>query len=371
MKKNNKINILHLLSGFGVGGAEKLVVDLSSYYADKGNASCKVLTLKDNVSEKYQKDLKKTGIELVVFKKEDYKNPLTLLKLLKFINDNKIHVIHSHEAGAKRWSVLCKLAKPSLKLFNTVHDSNVIVNYSRIRCFLHNFFIYGTMAISSHIYNQCKSNGIKKVHLIYNGVKTELFSKSKPVIEKDSSFLKIVNVSRLSLEKKGHDILLNALGECKKRGINFSCDFIGGDHPRYPNAFEVLDELCEKNNIKNEVSFLGNRNNVSELLQNYNLFILPSRYEGMPIALLEAMSAGLPVIASDINVSREIINHGENGFMFESENYMDLADKICELYHNREKLISTAEEGYKTALGYDISVMADKYYELYKHSLSK
>ena len=102
------------------------------------------------------------------------------------------------------------------------------------------------------------------------------------------------------------------------------------------------------------------------MLSQSDLFILPSRIEGLPLSLLEAMSSKLPVIASNISGSAEIVEHGKNGLLFKSENHTDLAEKIMFLYKNREEMKRLAQEAIETAHRFDISVMVKDYWDMYE-----
>jgi len=363
----NNITVLHMLSCFRVGGAEKLILDVLENYHNTENIRYKVLILKDEVSEKYIKKLEELGVEFFIWKKREYKSPFRLIKLIEFIKKHKIDIIHTHEEGSKRWSLLCKVFKPDLKLIYTIHASAIIPSYSFVKKLLHNKLIDGTISIAKYIHKQCLDLNIANSYYINNCIDIKLFAKNRAQVSKNPEFLNIINVSRLSLYQKNQEVLIKALGECKKRGLNFKCNFVGGIFYKFPDAMQTVTELARQNNVDSEAFFLGDRDDVPGLLSEADLFILSSRFEGMPLVLLEAMAAGLPIIGSNIISINEFINHGENGLLFESENHLDLANKICELYHDREKLKFMAENAYNFVQGFDIQTMIGKYHELYRN----
>jgi len=92
----------------------------------------------------------------------------------------------------------------------------------------------------------------------------------------------------------------------------------------YQKIVEQIDLL----NLKDKVIFAGNRSDIPEILKVSDLFILPSRSEGTPAALIEAMASGLPCIATNAGGMPEVIKNGDNGYLFEKENIEELADKI-------------------------------------------
>jgi glycosyltransferase involved in cell wall biosynthesis len=361
-----EINILHLLSSFYVGGLEKLLLEQIREHKVDSGFNFVIVVMNDKVDEDLRKEL--SGLNCKVYfldRPQSHIHPKYLLKLLNIIKSNNIHIIHSHNPGAKSWSILCKLINPNLKLVYTFHSSVIIKELSKIKLFLHQNFIDKNIAISDAIYNDCFNNALSKTIKIYNGINTQKFACSRnDATNKD--ILNITNIARVCYRIKGQDVLLKALRECKNRGLKFICNFIGGIYDYDLESYEYLKKLVQELNLEEEVFFLGNRNDIPELLQKSDLFILPSRYEGMPIALLEAMAAGLPVIASNISGSSDLITSEGNGLLFESENHLDLTEKIMDLYNNQEKLRFLAGNAFVHVQNLDISIMHRKYCELYK-----
>ena len=89
--------------------------------------------------------------------------------------------------------------------------------------------------------------------------------------------------------------------------------------------------------IEEYVTLMGERNDIKYILNNSDVFVLPSKREGFPMCLLEAMSSGLPCVATDVGAISKIINN-ESGFVVEPANSNDLADAMIDLYRNQERL---------------------------------
>lgn len=371
MHKNNpKINVLHLLSSLQVGGLEKLLVDfIKSSEINSNDVNFTVVIMNNKVDESLKKELLATKYNIYFLNREKgHKHPKYLFRLLDIIKKNNIDIIHTHNYGGKNWAILCKFIKPQLKIIHTIHDSVIIKNLNKIKLFIHKKFIDMNIAISEAIYKDCLNNNILKSIKIYNGINTKNFIiKEKKTKNKD--ILNIINIARITYYKKGQDILIKALKECKNKGMNFVCSFVGGVYEYDVESFEYLKDLVGELNLTEEINFLGNRDGIPELLAKSDLFILPSRYEGLPIALLEAMTAKVPVIASDISGSNDLIRSGENGLLFESENHTDLADKILDLYKNQEKMNKLAQNGFNFVQNFDISVMSQKYNKIYREQI--
>lgn len=128
----------------------------------------------------------------------------------------------------------------------------------------------------------------------------------------------VLTVARLD-KQKGLDVLLQAAVHVPN--VLF---VIAGDGPER----SALEAQAQALGVADRVLFLGNREDIPELLRQCDLFVLPSRYEGLPLAVLEAMAAGRPVITTAIDGTREAIVHGESGILIPPDNSRALAGSI-------------------------------------------
>ncbi|MDM1362587.1 glycosyltransferase family 4 protein [Myroides marinus] len=147
----------------------------------------------------------------------------------------------------------------------------------------------------------------KKDFFIYNGIKPYRYIKRE-----DFSTIKLICVASLS-ERKNQIELLKALSRLDSDLLKkIHLTLVGG------GIIEgSLKELVMKEGLSSNVTFLGFCNNIEELLSENNIFILPSKDEGFPISILEAMSNGMPVLASRIAGIPEMVSDGVNGLLFE------------------------------------------------------
>ena len=146
----------------------------------------------------------------------------------------------------------------------------------------------------------------------------------------------VVSVGRLTPEK-GHDLLLRAFAAIPSRDPLWRL-CIAGDGPQRAALLTLADELT----IAGAVDFLGTKKPIENLLRQAGIFVLPSRYEGFPNALLEAMANGAPVIAFDCpSGPAEIVTHGVDGLLVRAGDVAALASAIGSLMadaQRREKL---------------------------------
>ena len=159
-------------------------------------------------------------------------------------------------------------------------------------------------------------------------------------------------------EQKDQDTLIRALAELPD---NYMLRIVGDGVRR-----QVLEQLTSELGLENRVSFLGIRNDIPELLCESDINVLSSHWEGLSLSSIEGMASGRPFIASDVDGLREIVK--DNGILFPRGDYKALATAIRKLCENPEYYREVAERCQAKAKQYDISVMAEKYNELY-HSL--
>jgi glycosyltransferase involved in cell wall biosynthesis len=152
------------------------------------------------------------------------------------------------------------------------------------------------------------------IPIIPNGVDLEAYR----LIERDWSFPRLLSVGRV-VHQKGLDLAMRALGGLKQLRWEWH---IAGDGPQ----LQGLRSLAQELDIGDRVHFLGWQSG-GQLIESYkraNIFLFPSRHEGMPNAMLEAMASGLPVVASCIAGSEELVLDGQTGYLFPSEDIESL-----------------------------------------------
>ncbi|EJH6896510.1 TPA: glycosyltransferase family 4 protein, partial [Escherichia coli] len=157
---------------------------------------------------------------------------------------------------------------------------------------------------------------------------------------KDKVFFRIVMVGRLC-EQKNPLLLIEAVKDLES---NIQVDIIG-DGPLKVKLLEKINQY----NLADKVNFLGWIDAVEEYLYQYDLFVLPSRWEGMPLAMLEAMAAKVPVLSSDIEANKYLIEKTA-GVLFEDNNCEDLKHKIKDLYSNVQYRDNIASKAYQSLI---------------------
>jgi glycosyltransferase involved in cell wall biosynthesis len=180
-----------------------------------------------------------------------------------------------------------------------------------------------------------KFDPIACIELIPNGVDLELFVP----VAREWSPPQLLSVGRL-VYQKGLDVAARALADLTHLDWEW---VIAGDGSFRPE----LEKLCLELGIADRVKLVGWQSK-TELTKHYNqanLFVFPSRHEGMPNAVLEAMSSGLPVIASCIAGNEELVVPDETGLLFPSESVADLQAALLELLPDAARRLELGEAG--------------------------
>lgn len=184
-----------------------------------------------------------------------------------------------------------------------------------------------------------------RVKVIHCGVDTERFhfTGCKKTAKTEDLPLSILNVGRL-VAVKGQDILLKALALVRNRGIKFELSVIGGGP-----LLDELTQLAQRLGIVDCVRFLGvqPQNKVIAELEMADLFVLPSLSEGLPVACMETMAIGTPIIATRISGIPELIDDGVSGLLVDPGDAEQLANAICWVHANRSRLPGVVLAGRK------------------------
>lgn len=354
------MNILYTIFSLGIGGAEKLLVDIVNNW-DKNSEDNLYVCIINNKIEKSLLDKIDDNINVIQLNRnEGDKNIKYLFKYMHIIRKYKIDIIHCQSNDTVRFSLFSKMLNPKIKIYYTVHDTNTFNKLKGIDIIVNNIICNNIIAISSSVYKEIVERKIddKKVKIVYNGIDLSMYSTKKEIHES----INIACVARIIPRKKGQDILINSIKEVKSKYPNVKCYLVGDTDN---NTEKVsLKKLVDDNNLENQIVFTGNIDNIPRFLETIDIIVMPSRYEGFGLALIEAMASKIPVIASDIDGPKEIIKDNQYGMLFKSEDSEELAKKIIYLIENKDE--KKIENAYKYVdNNYSIKRMVNRLAEIY------
>lgn len=271
------------------------------------------------------------------------KNLKSFFELNKYIKSNKIDLIHCHTpVGGVMGRLIGKFNKT--KVIYTAHGFHFfkgapLLNwlvYYPIEKFLSKYTDV-LITINNEDYELAKNNfHAKKVEYIPGvGIDTEKIAKIEVDKKKKREELglkedEIVLLSVGELNKnKNHSIMIEALSKIKNNKIKYLICGKG-------NLENFLKEKIKLLNLEENVKLLGYRKDILEICKISDVFVFPSLREGLPVALMEAMANGVPIIASNIRGNNDLIKNDENGFLL-NNNIEEYIEKIEEVIKDEEK----------------------------------
>jgi glycosyltransferase involved in cell wall biosynthesis len=356
-------SVLQLISSLTVGGSERLLINFAASCAQSSQPVVFVV-INDKVNEQFAAELMASGHPTYFLKRTPgERNPRIILTLLNIMRRHDVRLIHAHDNGAKHFAMLSKLYR-SMSVGYTIHNTGIVASWDRVRLRLHQRFVDWNIAISTAVERECQTVNLQRIFKVHNGIPLASFrAVERP--RTSGAPLRLINVARLFPRQKGQDILIKALSICISRNLDVSCDFVGNPPDGDRKTMEFLQELAATERVSNRIRFLCNRTDVQTLLEDADIFVLPSRYEGFGLALLEAMAVGLPVIAADIDGPAELLADGSNGIKFKVGSAEDLADKITEIAARPDIAARLAKSAQRFVTKLDIARMRDQYLAIY------
>lgn len=195
-----------------------------------------------------------------------------------------------------------------------------------------------------------------KIEYIYNPTPFENVKRNKGISKI------AISVGRLT-KVKGFDRLLNIWSEIEKKDDEWKLYVIGNGEEGI-NLYNQIKKL----NLK-RVKIIEHTANIKKYYEKASLYLMTSRFEGLPMTLIEAQSFGIPIISYDIHTGpRDIVKHSYNGFLIKDNDQDEFSNKILELINNRNKLNEFSEYSYKNSKRFGIKKIKDKWLDILKDS---
>lgn len=353
------MKVLHVINSLGAGGAEKLLV---SFLANNDGVFEHELCLLYRTREADFASLAERGIpvhQLNFSRKYHFR---ITCRLWQLIARGQYDLVHVHLFPAQYFvAAVAFFVRRPVYIF-TEHNS-----YNRRRAW--RFFKYldylsylpyrkviGISQTAEKDLHRWLPSLASKTTVIYNGVPI------RPGLQLEQIY-DLVLVGSLRSRVKGVDLLLASLAQL---GSVVGKVAIAGDGVCKPELIRQREEL----GLEGQVDFLGNVADIHRLLASSKIFVMPSRWEGLPIALLEAMAAGKPVIASRVGGIPELIEHNRNGWLIPPEDVAALVQAIETLLANPELSARLGLQALADIRGkYSIEVYIQQIHNLYHRML--
>ena len=317
-------------------------VDVAANF-DFGNTSSK------NRVNEFKEELKKKNIKYynLLFDRNifNFINLKVYRQLKKIINENNYDIIHCHSpiGGVITRLAARKARKKGAKVIYTAHGFHFFRGASIINWlvyfpieWINSFLTDILITINKEDYNLAKK--IMKANKIYYVPGIGIDTNSKDVGESKyrkrcelkipQNSIVLFSVGELN-KNKNHEVIIRAMADIKDPNIYYCIAGKG-------KLQEYLLKLAKELKIENNFKLLGFRNDIKELLKMSDIYVFPSHREGLSVALMEAMSEGLPVICSYIRGNTDLIDDGKGGYLVKNNNLDIFKNSIVKLSFNNE-----------------------------------
>ena len=378
----SRMRVLHVVSRLNYGGAAALIFQWLSYLHNAGHdVEVCVIYSKGQFADKLEEE----GIVVhslaldpdgKTYQPKGKYNFFALIPLIRLIRGGKYDIVHAHLFPTSLFvSIVSLIVKKPVIIFSEHSVSN---HRRRYRIFkVLDWLIYKRyskiVAVSEEVQDSLLRwlPGLKKKALVIpNSIDPKKIEVSEKKVEKLRKELGITNECRVILYAgrllpvKGPDILLEALENLidDERPLKV---LIAGDGP-------LLSQLQQRTTgvLDGRVTFLGLQNDVPTLLGVADLLVLPSRWEGLPMILLEAMASRTPIIATAVGGIPGVIEHKVNGWLVPPLDAKSLADGIITLLNSEELCDKFAENAYRKVCDhYSVDAAVKKLLNVYNRAI--
>jgi glycosyltransferase involved in cell wall biosynthesis len=357
-----------------MGGAERLVYNLARKL-DRNLFNPSVAWFFGNSILKEFKDLDIPLYHIPKIKKIDIRAMFTLGEV---ISKNNINLVNAHHFMSMIYSFYGSKIRNRVNLIYTEHSEWEIEHLpwkwkimGRLLLNRADAAVGVSAAVSGRIQKSFKT-AHSKTFTVLNGVSLESFTngKDKLAFREElglSSHDKVIGVVANFRRVKNHIFLVKAFAELRKIYNNVKLLLIGQGFEFDPeNSEQEIREFVDNAGLKKEILFLGFRSDIPALLNLMDIFCLTSFKEGLPISLIEAMAAGLPVVGTDADGIRDVIVPNKNGFLVSLGDVMGLKVALLALLRDGQLRQKMREESRSLAMKtYSLDQCIAQYQDLF------
>lgn len=365
------MKILMMCAGlYSVGGVESFFVNLANELSKNVEDEIHVVVFngQKGVADKFKPFLKNEAIKFYFLDKKvgfDLKLPR---KLRKLINDIGPDVINTHSSHTFRYYLMLNSMRRR-PLVHTVTNNPYIHNkyaYHLYKLRLHqkkwNIKLVGISDVVSDRLAEVYAIDRKRISTIFNG--TVPCERRNPKAKREGRFLICASLTDI----KNHEFLLKSFAEYSKLNSQSTLGIVGNGPLK-----ETLLDLTNKLGIEDKVCFKGVINNITTVYKDYDYFTLVSKSEGNPMVIVEAMSAGLPIVSSNVGGIPDLVEEGKNGYLFDlnegNQALINCFEKIEKISDVDYEIISN--NNVERASAWDIKNIASQYRQLFAERCGK
>lgn len=365
------MNITHVVENLNRGGLERMVLDLVRLQQRQGH-QCQVVCLYEAGALAHELDA--AGIPVVACNKGPGFDLRALARARRAIDRHDTDILHTHNAVAHYQTVFAACGLDVLRVLNTRHGMGAGQRTGRKEWLYRRSLSRTDMVVT--VCEAARRNGVEKgmlppsiTRVVPNGIavnhftpaSTDMRERLLSILGLGRHALLIGNVGRLNWTKDQAG-LIRAFRRVRLQYPDAALVLIGDGELR-----DDLEHCALAEGVRDAVHFLGDRNDVRDLLRGLNLFVMSSVSEGYSMALLEACAVALPIIATDVGGNGEIVRDGHTGLLVTPGNPDALADRMLSLLSDPQRAATYGRAARAWVENHgSIEAMADRYQRLYQ-----
>ena len=331
------MRILNIMMGRGRGGLENAALDA---FEALTLAGCEVTTVLHASAEMRKKFPPQARI--IPFSTPGTWDPTARFRLRHMLRDTPFDVVLAHGNQAAKLATALRSRAPLVLVCHTT-------NYSATKLI---GSIDGALVLTNHYRDVMVKAGFppEKLRLVPNAVRLG----PEPGGPPQRAIPLIGGLGRL-VPNKGFDILIKALAKLKRRGIAFSCIVHGVDETGGTASFEAMREQAGLS--PDDLAFPGWTQTPQDFLRSLDIFAMPSRREVLSIALLEALSAGRPIVCARVPGLEDVFTEGREGLFVDIGDVDGLVAALEKLLHDPELRVTMGQSARERSRRFDIGVI--------------
>lgn len=360
--------VVHIIYRLDIGGLETVLVEFINR-CQEDEFKHVILCLTDFTS--FKNRIRNKNIKVIALHKKPGNDIGAFFNIFSLLKSIKPEVVHTYNISCLEYQLAAFLARIHLRIHaehgrdnSDIYGENKKYNLLRkVMDWVVHYWVPVSEDLKNWLIEKVKIPE-KKVILIHNGVDLETFNLGRQCTTDRREFV-VGTVGRLDAVKD-HKNLIVAFSQVyekfKQDGVSLRLKIVGEGVERLS-----LEKLIAKLALENFIELQGAKENIAEILNGFDVFVLSSRAEGIPMTVLEACSSGLPVVATDVGGLREIIEeNGSIGFLVPPEEPEALAEAICKYYNDADLIYQHGSLGKeRMAEKFSLNKMTSEYLALY------
>lgn len=319
------MRIVQLVDSLDCGGAEQVAASLAVRQSQQGH-SVRVVCLRDLGPQPVDlQALRNSNVEIVTLEKPPGLHLGTLRRLMAYLKDNRIEVLHTHNHLVHHYGAVAGRWAGTPVILNTLHGTATLrmSRWAKALFWLSCLLSSRVVSVSSQVHRAFRKAYLlpdKKLDVVDNGIDLSRFLTIP--CHPPGEIVTFGNVARLD-PVKGHENLLRAFSILKKRHPHVRLRLLGDGELR-----QDLEQLAKTLSIDNDVRFEGFSLDTPPFLSAIDIYVISSLNEGLPLTMLEAMAAGIPIVATAVGAIPDVLGNAQCGWLCAPSNSNELADAM-------------------------------------------